>query len=143
MNSQPQGITSIMAQAAEMQVQQAKDKYGVTLDYQPASIQRVDAILGRLHGQYLSSPNDKRWDTEGLGWGAYVGEVIRRQYGGTWEREDREVGQPLPLHWSKSVSFPVAWCVKRIRNGDEDNIWFKYQVVTSPEYDKILKGHKR
>lgn len=142
LNSQTESITSIMSQAAEMQVQKAKVKYGVTLDYQPDSIQKVNTILGQLHGQYLKSQDDKRWDTEGIGWGAYVGEVIRRKYGGEWAKEDKQIGQSLPLHWSKSTSFPVAWCVKRIRNGDEDNIWIKYQMITSPEYDKMMKGQK-
>ena len=38
------------------------------------------------------------------------------------------------LYWKQSQSFPVGWCGKRILNGDEDNVWHKYQVLTSDEY---------
>ncbi len=35
-----------------------------------------------------------------------------------------------PLRWKGKETFPLAWCSKRIVNGDEDSIWFKYTVIS-------------
>ena len=28
-----------------------------------------------------------------------------------------------------ATSYPVAWCYKRIANGEEDNVWHKFQLL--------------
>jgi hypothetical protein len=130
----------VVAQGADGSVQQAKSKYGVTLDYKPASVKQVDAILTKLHGEYVKDKGNQRWAIEGLGWGAYVGEVIRRQYGGHWEKQDNATGNPLPLVWRNGTSFPVTWCLGQIISGPSASVWVKYRVLTSPAYTHAVKG---
>lgn len=34
-----------------------------------------------------------------------------------------------PMHWRGGASFVCAWCYRRITNGDEDNMWLKYEAI--------------
>ncbi|MEU0185438.1 hypothetical protein ABZ312_30350 [Streptomyces sp. NPDC006207] len=57
--------------------------------------------------------------------GAYVGETLRRELGGTWQADDDdpdgEINIQLCLN-NGSVIWPVQRVIKRFRNGAEDNI---------------------
>lgn len=113
----------------------AKEHHGVTLDYSPASVEQVEVILGKLHEEYK-----KRNTTEGqrglaMAFGVYIGEVIRKQAGeGEWKQDHPVAGEgSMPLHWKGHDSFPVAWCLKRLANGDQGNVWHKYQVIVGKE----------
>jgi hypothetical protein len=136
-------IGLFMATRADTAVQEARDHYVISLDYSPDSIKQVDDILGKVHDQYVHSHDDKMMAHEATTWGAYLGEVIRRKYGGNWGVDEPKVDQPFPLHGLKSTSFPIAWAVKRIRNGDEDNVYIKYQLIVSPEYDKQILAYSK
>jgi hypothetical protein len=109
----------------------AKEEYGITLDYSPASVEKVEIILGKLHDDY-----EKRKTTEGqrglaLAFGVYIGEVIKKQVGeGRWERDHPQIGEgSMPLYWQGHTTFPVTWCLKRLKNGAEDNVWLKYRLI--------------
>jgi len=138
-----QTFDEIVADGADGSVQTAKSDYGITLDYQPASVKKVDDILTKLHGQYLKDPKNRRWGLEGMGWGAYVGEVIRRQYGGHWGKQDAATGNPMPLVWHNGTSFPVTWSINQIINGKSASIWHQYQEITSPEYTRVVDAVKK
>ena len=133
----------VVAEGADGSVQQAKKKYGIDLDYGSASVKKVDTILTKLHAEYVKDKSNQRWTMEGLGWGAYVGEVIRRQYGGHWEKQDAATGNPLPLVWRNGTSFPVTWSLQQIVNGETDGIWARYQEITSPEYTRAIAAVKK
>jgi hypothetical protein len=123
-----------MPMAAEEAVIYAA-KRGKTLDYSAESIKTVEALLGELHDSHArGNLPEKNLHVHALDFGGYIGEVLRRKFGGTWAT-DHPVAGPgsFPIRW-KSDSFPVTWCGKRIINGDEDNVWVKFQVVTSDEY---------
>ena len=70
-------------------------------------------------------------------YGAYIGEVIRRTETGVhWERDNPVFGEKLyPLHWGKNQSNPLGWCYERIVNGEEDNVWVKYSILTQHKGD--------
>ncbi len=117
---------------ADRAVQFAKEK-GKQLDYSSESIKAVDSQLGELHDlrekQQLS---DRDLNDHALHFGAYIGEILRRKYGGSWATDHPVAGpKSFPIHFLGGDSFPIGWCGKRILNGDEDNVWFKYQMVIS------------
>ena len=60
-----------------------------------------------------------------FGLGSYVGEVIRRDVGGTWNGDDAdpaaEVNITLVLD-DGSVIWPVQRVMKRFKNGREDSL---------------------
>lgn len=108
----------------------------VILDYTPRSIEAVDELLGELHELHAEGRmSEGDFDLYAAQFGAYVGEVLRQEFDGHWTK-DHEVAGPnsFPLHYRGHASFPLTWCAKRIVNGDEDNIWFKYRVMTSEEH---------
>jgi hypothetical protein len=71
------------------------------------------------------SPEDKQ--AEAIVDGAFVGEAIRRTHGGFWlEKSDLPGGGVFPLNIGGRINFPVTWCLKRLVNGPEDNVYDKY-----------------
>jgi hypothetical protein len=72
----------IAAYAAEA-VRAARAEFRETLDYQLASLDRLETILNRLcPAPDPLPPSEAEWLT--LLWGSYFGELLRAQHGGTW-----------------------------------------------------------
>jgi hypothetical protein len=116
--------------ASEAQKDAERENH-IRLDYSIESIKSVEKILGQLHEKYAANPSSVSERGLGSAYGAYVGEVIRRsEPGARWERDDAVGGEKsYPLIWRAGHSYPLAWCRKRIINGDEDNVWIKYSVL--------------
>jgi hypothetical protein len=114
----------------------------VTLDYSVGSLKRVDQILGRAHDLYVKSPASVSVRGLSAEYGAYVGEVIRRnEPNAYWTRDSHFMGEKsYPLHWKDGESYPITWCSERITNGDEDSIWFKYSVLKNPDWKKRISA---
>jgi len=85
---------------AEKAVAEARERLGITLDFSPASAERVEEMAAaihtrrqrRLHADEYADPSPD-WDPSeeaeypqlALVLGAYLGELIRRKWGGAWE----------------------------------------------------------
>ena len=110
----------------------ARAKYSIELDYSSDSIEDVERILDTIHRQHVQDPIDDAELTRlKLKWGGYIGEVIKRLRKAEWQL-DSKIGGPgsLPVVYEKSgESFPVMWCLKRIVNGSEDNVWDKFNLL--------------
>jgi hypothetical protein len=113
----------------------------VHLDYKIDSIKNVEEVLGRMHEQYVKEPKSLSVPALANMYGAYIGEVIRRSEPGTkWERDHPVFGpRTYPLRWLEGDSFPMAWCYKRITEGDGDNVWVKYTVLKQEKTAKAAK----
>ena len=132
-------LSDEMKNLAEQAVVDARTVHGIDPDYTPESIQRVEQILSgvynskprgllsRLFGRALSGDDAARLARM---YGSYVGESLRRKWGGEWER-DHPVAGPgaYPIACRGHQSFPLAWCYKRLMNGPEDNIWHKVLTI--------------
>ncbi|MGC2476960.1 MAG: hypothetical protein WA485_21675, partial [Candidatus Sulfotelmatobacter sp.] len=98
--------------------------------------------LGRVHENYVK--NSSSISVRGLSaeYGAYVGEVIRRnEPNAYWTRDSKVAGEKsYPLHWNKGESYPFAWCARRITDGEGDSIWIKYSVLKDPNWKQHLSG---
>ena len=119
-------------------VKDARENYGVELDYSPNSIQKVEQTLGQVHDQYVKDQKSVLPIPLGSAYGAYIGEVIRRtEPGARWERDDPVMGEKAyPIIWGGGNSYPMGWCIKRIENGPEDNVWIKYKVLKQRREEK-------
>lgn len=128
-SNDPNVFVPLMADRA---VQFAKGR-GKVLDYSPESVKAVESLLGELHDLRVKQQlSDRDVNDHALHFGAYIGEIIRRKFGGSWATDHPVAGpKSFPIHFLGGDSFPVGWCGKRILNGDEDNVWFKYQMVIS------------
>ena len=131
----PEEPNALMAALADEAVRRARDEFQVVLDFGPESVGAVEELLGKLHARRVAGQmTDARLHREAMTWGAYVGEVIRRLKGGHWEKDHHVAGpNSYPIHYAGHQSFPVGWCGKRIMNGEEDNVWHKFQVLTLGE----------
>jgi len=93
-----------------------------------------------LHDQYAKSPTSIRVTGLASGYGAYIGEVIRKSDASArWESSD-EVGgdKSYPLICGAGHLYPMAWCYRRIVNGDEDNVWVKYATLNENSPKPLL-----
>ncbi|MCG6920830.1 MAG: hypothetical protein LJF15_07075 [Acidobacteria bacterium] len=134
-------VNVVMREAAADAIETAKAEHDVTLDYSSQSVEQVEAILARIYDEQAGAPIplDREKD-EAWRWGAYVGEVIRRTSpgGGHWEIDHEAAGpRSFPVRLAERDSFPITWCRKRLRNGPEDNVWHKFQILYGPESREI------
>ena len=121
-----------MKERAASAVEDARDKYSIELDYSSDSIEEVERILDKIHRQHREEPIDNaELNRLKLKWGGYVGEVIKRLRKAEWQLDSKIAGPgSLPVVYEKSgESFPVMWCLKRIVNGPEDNVWDKFNLL--------------
>lgn len=110
----------------------------IRLDYSVASLRQVDQILGNVHDEYVKNPSSVSIRGMSAEYGAYIGEVIRRnEPNAYWTRDSQVAGEKsYPLHWRAGESYPMAWCARRISNGDEESIWVKYSVLKDGSWKK-------
>jgi hypothetical protein len=104
----------------------------VDLDYSVASIKQVEAILTQIHAQYKSNHDITGIEGMALELAAYIVTVIEKHIGaGKWERDSKEFGKDtFPYHLSNGrIIFPYIWCLKRIHDGDGENVWDKFQAL--------------
>ncbi|HEY1172969.1 MAG TPA: hypothetical protein VGH19_16495 [Verrucomicrobiae bacterium] len=119
---------TMMAHFSGEAVKWVKQDRSLTLNFSPDSIKIIEEELGRLHKTRQIKDGDKGLLGLAIGYGAYVGEVIRREHGGTWATDHPEAGlksYPLTLSNPLVTIFPVNWCYKRLVNGENDNVYFK------------------
>ncbi|PQO33258.1 hypothetical protein C5Y96_10415 [Blastopirellula marina] len=121
-----------MQSRAQRAVADAKSEYGVDLDFSPDSIQSLESILEQVHQSHAAnSISETELTRHALKWGGYLGEVIKQVQTAEWKLNSQINGEgSLPIVYEdESESFPVAWCHKRIVNGDEDNVWTKFTIL--------------
>ncbi len=131
-----------MAAAAESAIQHAKKHWSTDLDYSPKSIEDVELILARMYESiprgflsklFKKKPSDEQMAQICVAYGAYIGEVFRREFGGTWSKENiMDQQDVLALKFTdQNMIFPPGKVWKRLQNGEEDNVYFFYQVIRS------------
>jgi hypothetical protein len=72
-------LEAMMCAHAEIAVHLAADDHGMTLDYSPESIPRLETVLA-ARSPVAEAELDKAVRT----WGAYFGEVFRHRYAAEW-----------------------------------------------------------
>jgi hypothetical protein len=120
---------TIVAQS-QAAVRVGKLTYGESLDFSGESLEGVERIMNKLHKQAKDAPADQKLTEEQIAdasklWGMYVGEVIRRTYGGQWSIRD---GGPDLALGGKNAS-PLAKVRKRIVDGPMENLKYYFQSI--------------
>lgn len=129
----------MMEAYAQDAVDFARERFQLNLDYSEESLQQIERILGQLHETipkgvfaklFKHGPSDTQIRQMAKMWGGYVGEVIRRRWGGQWSTEsEAQPGGVITLQIGGSEIYPPAKVFKRLTNGPEDNVWHYYQVL--------------
>ena len=105
----------------------ARSEFKQNLDFSSESIDSLDDILVRV----AESPELVR-DCEGRLWGAYLGEVLRRRYAGTWEMTQYPGGvAAVPaVELRGSRLFPLMKVFRRLTEGEEEDLRTFFSMVT-------------
>lgn len=116
---------------AEDARQKAQRDFGVTLDFSPASVERLEGILARQVEEMKDSPLlPIQIEAIAKVWGAYLGEVIRRQRGGDWiSPKTGPFAGLCVLRMGTEEICPLAKVYKRLSDGAEDNLFAYSQVL--------------
>jgi|RhiMetdeSRZDD1v2_1073273.scaffolds.fasta_scaffold49092_6 hypothetical protein len=120
---------TIVAQS-QAAVKTGKLTFGEALDFSSESLEGVERIMNKLHKQATEAPADQKLTEAQIIelsklWGIYVGEVIRRYYGGQWAMVD---GVP-DLALGGKQSSPLAKVRKRIVDGPMENLKYFFQSI--------------
>ena len=121
---------------AEEIVAVVADLENVTLDYSVDSLNHVDRVIGGFHEEGV--PIDEVEATI-FRFGCYVGEVFVRNAGAAWRVATQDeleniFGVPLVIDLPDgSTANPIGKALKRLQNGEEDNLPYFYEVFTQPQ----------
>jgi hypothetical protein len=135
----PLSDQALISQAALKAVARVRARYALELDHTIDSIQSIETALAKLHENYLSDPAVLDLNSMSFVLGAYIGETLRAQQpGSAWERRNEEGAIAYALHLDSKTCFPMEWCMKRMLEGEKENVWTKYQSFVAVE-SKVAK----
>lgn len=118
-----------MAETYAQKAVSAARSLNAQLDFSEESLQTLETILDRAAHR---SANQDLNETCKM-WGSYLGEVVRRRFGGDWSIETYPGKQfaTLTLSVNGSKLFPSMKIHRRLTGGEADNIWSFYKMVKS------------
>src|SRR5215468_2641312 len=124
-------VDAMVTSYAEQAVQRARE-CNAQLDFSENSVMEVETILAQLTRQMA----DAKQSAEDVGelckvWGSYLGEVVRRRFGGEWSIETYPGKQfaTLTLSVGGNKLFPTMKVHRRLTQGADDSVWSFYKMV--------------
>lgn len=104
--------------------------YDIELDYSENSVEKIEQLCEMIHQQIISNQNIKEENIDKVSKmiGSYLGELITKNIGGEWKLNDNKV---ITIRLKSFECYPIGKVYKRLKNGDEDNIEFYYNVCKS------------
>lgn len=134
-------LDEMMQEYAERATELGRD-FGVDLDYSEQSLEGLEQILAQLsdeHRAFLgthpevatATQIDEQMITMTKLWGGYLGEVVRRRWGGEWAMETYPGANfaTLTLNVRGAKLFPSMKIYRRLTEGAGDDVWKFYQAV--------------
>jgi hypothetical protein len=139
-------VGQAMRDCAESAVAIARESFATELDFSEDSVREVERILEIMRKDVpknrlskllrLGPSNEQIWNVA-FAWGGYVGEVIRRHWGGEWTTESALSPKPtVTLRVGGTEVWPPARVYKRLTLGPEDNVWHYYCSLREGFKDK-------
>lgn len=113
-----QELNQLMQESATDAVQSAQEMFGITLNYDAASIALVDEVLIRVVQTYKDKAlEDSAVFTLCNIYGAYLGEVFKTLAGGQWRYDQSEPDAPFVVLDVADRSYAFAGiCYERLVN---------------------------
>lgn len=128
--SEIHSIDEAMSAAAASAVAFAQN-FDIRLDFSESSVEKVEYIVGGLQNSMKRDrPPKKEVERLYTMMGAYVGEVIKRRWGGQWSWESKlHPGEKLLTLTAAGIElWPQVKVHKRLTEGPEENIWWYFQT---------------
>jgi hypothetical protein len=121
-----------MVQAYSQAAVELAREFKAALDYTENSVMEVEVILAQFAQDLASGkPPAEEMDEMCKLWGCYLGEVVRRRFGGEWGIETYPGKQfaTLTLNVAGNKLFPSIKVHRRLTEGANDNVWTFYKMV--------------
>jgi hypothetical protein len=126
-------VNSNMKATAEYAIKSAHSRFNLNFDYSENSITALDSILEKMYWGFSGHINKKGNDgliyNTATIWGSYLGEYMRRRWGGTWKQKGTE--QVIAIN-GKEFS-PINFVYQRITGHFnyklEDYLFETHQVL--------------
>ncbi len=109
-------IAEQMAADAAEAMKYTRRHFVVELDYSPESVERLESAAGDVPFAINGGASPENIDHLTRIWGAYVGEVLRRTAGCSWQQN--EAGEPA-LQTSSGLQQPHEAVRQRLSKPDE------------------------
>jgi hypothetical protein len=121
-------LGSMMEGYARAAADLARTRFKQSLDFSSDSIDALDEVLVMVG----ESP-ELDLDFEVRLWGAYLGEVLRRRYAGSWEMTPYPGGAAAvpAVDVRGSRLFPLVKVYRRLTMGEEEDLRSFFSMVTS------------
>ncbi len=100
---------------------------GATLDFSPRSIATIDKVIKRIWGE--SGPSEENRSEMVWTVGAYIAEVLQRNYDGKWKNTSD--GYSFECKNSGIGVSPWNWTAKRFEFGMSESLASKYKFAES------------
>lgn len=122
-------IAQQMSESAKEAMKLTRKHFVVELNYSEESLQELDEVVDdfRLH-----MPDGERPETLALlvrTWGAYLGEVIRRQLGGAWVETEAEADESAAMQVGGQTIEPLTQVRLRLERGKQHDLCEFYRAL--------------
>ncbi|MEJ7847626.1 MAG: hypothetical protein WKF92_06025 [Pyrinomonadaceae bacterium] len=94
----------------------------ITLNYDVESVKHLDQFINEKRHIFIDDTRDRMVSV----FGAFLGESIRRNYGGSWNMIDDRAGIQFD---ENNAIFPFGKVRKQFENGGEDSILSFFQTI--------------
>jgi tetratricopeptide (TPR) repeat protein len=110
----------------------------LALEFHPAAVAALDAFFDLNWGEHGEAPGDETWRPSTGKWnvivsfGCFFGELLRREFGGTWERDEGQLDNTLAAHVALPggvQAFALSYAYKRLRDGPTNRFEAYYLQV--------------
>jgi len=125
-------LATVMRENAQRAIALARKHYETDLDYSPGGLRNLENALGRLERSlngwiyrvFLRRKRDCILANAAVLFGAYLGEVLIREYGGVWRRspEGPFEGAATVLLTGGIALAPPERVYKRLTEGEESSL---------------------
>ena len=101
----------------------------LALEFHPAAVAALDAFFELTWGTEGKAPNDDGWRPNArqqnviIGFGAFLGELFRRESGGAWQDDPAQPDNPYAARVvlpGGTLVFPISKVHRRLQNGHEE-----------------------
>src|SRR5712692_8279568 len=130
-NEAHDSIETMASSYAQRAVELGRE-FDAALDFSENSIMELETILDQCaHHVRADRPSDDDLTELCKTWGCYLGEVVRRRFGGEWSIETYPGKQfaTLTLNIAGNKLFPTMKIHRRLTQGPGDNLCLFYEMV--------------
>lgn len=126
-------LQQLMADTAVDAATYAFEEFSTTLDHSQASLAQIDELILQAREKYGEKVNDSKVIfTLCNMFGAYVGEIFRAQYGGTWVYDDTDISAPSVFLQHGDYTFAFAGIIyQRLINDQNLSVRRYYEEAVS------------